>query len=88
MVIRPKSTAVTTHQHVFSKPALALGQYGANTQSKAFLAQQGVATIATTVGTDLIFRWQVGDDCVLGVTRPVVVQRTCCSKMTEKKPSD
>ena len=68
---------------MFSKPALALGQYGANTQSKAFLAQQGVATIATTIGTDLIFRWQMGDDCVLGVTRPVVVQRTC-SKMREK----
>ena len=69
---------------MFSKPALTLGQYGADTQSKALLAQQGVATIATTVGTDLVSCWQVGDDCVLGVTWPVVVQRTC-SKMREKK---
>ena len=68
---------------MLGKPALPPGQDGAHSQSKALLAQQGVAAIATAVGTDLVLLGQVSDQRVLGVTWPAVVQGGCSK--TKKK---
>lgn len=69
MVIR------SAYQHVFSQPALIFGDARGDAKGEAFLAQQGVATVATAERQNLPAVRQVGDQHLLRVTRPGVDQR-------------
>lgn len=69
-----------TYQHVLSKPSFIAGDDHSNTQSKAFLSKQGIATITTTKGFNLAFIREVCDQNLLWVARPVVFYTTCINE--------
>ena len=52
-------------EHVLRHPAFFLSHNGGDTQGKALLSQDGIATIAGTIGPNLFGFWEVGN--VLGV---------------------
>ena len=80
--LRAKHYSINTHQHVFCQPAFPLPQYRPQSESEAFLAQQGVSAITTSVGADFILIRNVSDNRLLGVARPVVCQFLCNRDVT------
>ena len=62
----------TQDEHVFCHPAIAASHGRSNTESKALLAEQGVATVAGAEGPDFVGLGEVRD-VLFVVARPVVI---------------
>ena len=68
-------TFKSTHQHMLGHPALIARDDAGDAQGKAFLAQQGVASVAAAEGLDLALMREVSDEHLLWVAGPVVLHR-------------
>lgn len=59
-------------KHMFSHPALIIGDAAGDAQSEALLSQKGVSTISRTEAHNQTVVRNVRDDCLLRVARPII----------------
>ena len=62
----------SSNQHVLGKPASMSSLNAPQSKCETFLSKKGIPSVSTSIRYDFISLWNVSDECLLWIARPVV----------------